>query len=397
MTMKETNEILQLVTGNLKGSLKDDLISQINNDEQTKEEYRKIKNVFALASSTKEMSEYQVENMYLHFKKQLALKQKSIQLINSSIVKYAAILILTLSIGSIGFWKFYQNHKSYVYSSKLESNVIGQSQLHLSNGTTVDLEKDDSKIALSSDQKITIDNQKEIDLNNRGQVDDLKLNELDVPFGKKSQLTLEDGTKVWLNAGSRIEFPTKFKGNKREVFLQGEGYFEVAHNQKLPFLVNAGEIAIKVLGTKFDIAAYKSDKLIETILLEGRVAIQEQSALPFMKKESILKPNQKASYNRNDGSIIVKDEPNVDFAIAWTEGWFKFRRQRLGDVLIKLQRYYNVQFEYNSEFPEDDLITGKLFIKDSIEQVMLTMQVVAKLHFRIEDNKVFVEKIISSK
>jgi len=395
MTMKKTNDILQIVTGNLKGSVKNDLMSQINNDEKVREEYRKIKNAWALASSTKEMSEYQVENLYLNFKKSLALKHKSFRLISSSIFKYAAILIIAMSIGAIGFWGYYQKHKSYVYTSKIESEVNGKLQLHLSNGTSLDLEKDDSKIALSNDQKITIDNEKVIDLNKSSQADNFKMNELVVPFGKKSQLTLEDGTKVWLNAGSRMEFPTKFKGDKREVFLQGEGYFEVAHNQKLPFYVNTDEIAIKVLGTKFDISAYKSDKMIETILLEGSVTIREQSAFSFMKKESILKPNQKGSYYRKDGSILVKDEPNAGYAVAWKEGWFKFHRQSLNDVLSKLQRYYDVKFEYNSEFPTEDLITGKLYLKDSIEQVMLTMEVVAKLKYRINGNKIYVEKNIS--
>ena len=390
--MKDTNDILQIVTGNLKGSQRKDLLSQINKDEEAREEYRKIKNAWALASSTKEMSEYQVENLYLNFKKQLDRKHKTYLLLNRSILKYAAILIIALSVGIIGFWDYYKNQKSNVFTSRIESNENGKLQLHLSNGTNIDLEKDDSKIALDSDQKLTIDNEKVIDLTKSSQADNLQLNEIVVPFGKKSQLTLEDGTKVWLNAGSRMGFPTKFKGDKREVSLQGEGYFEVAHNQKVPFYVNAGEISIKVLGTKFDISSYKSDKIVETILLEGSVAIREQSAFSFMKTESILKPNQKASYNRNDGSIIVKEEPNAAYSIAWTEGWFKFHRQSIDEVFDKLQRYYNVQFEFNSEFPKEDLISGKLYLKDSIEQVMLTMEVVAKLKYSIDGNKIFVER-----
>jgi hypothetical protein len=310
-------------------------------------------------------------------------------------MKYAAILILALSIGSIGYWSFRENHKSSVYTSEIKPQVNGRLQLHLSNGTSVDLEKDDSKIALGTDQKITIDNEKVIDLKSSSQEDNLKMNELVVPFGKKSQLTLEDGTKVWLNAGSRLEFPTKFESTKREVFLEGEGYFEVAHNQKKPFYVNAGEISVKVLGTKFDISAYKSDKPVETILFEGSVAIQEHSAFSFMKKESVLKPNQKAIYYRKDGSIIINDEPDVTNAIAWTEGWFKFHRESIDNVFDKLKRYYDVQFEYNSEFPVEDLITGKLYLKDSIQQVMLTMEVVANLSYRINGNKIYIEKKIS--
>ncbi|MCK9640018.1 MAG: FecR domain-containing protein [Prolixibacteraceae bacterium] len=391
--MKYTDDILQIVTGNMKGIHKNEVLSQLLNDKEACEEYRKIKNAWALASSTKEMSESQVENLYMNFQKQLAIKQKSFRIFSSSFIKYAAILILALSIGAVGFWDLYQNQKSYVYSTIAESGKNGMSQLHLSNGTTVNLEKDNSKIALSADQKVTIDNEKVIDLKNKtSQADDSKMNEVVVPFGRKSQLTLEDGTKVWLNAGSRMAFPTKFKGNKREVFLEGEGYFEVAHNQKLPFYVNTDEIAIKVLGTKFNISAYGSEKLIEAVLIEGSIVINERSALSFIKSGSILMPNQKASYDRNDRSIVVKEEPNVDDAIAWTEGWLKFHRQSINDVLNKLQRYYNVQFDFNAEFPAEDLITGKLYLNDSIEQVMLTMEVVAKLQYRISGNKIYVGK-----
>ena len=322
------------------------------------------------------------------------INQKSFRIISSSFLKYAAMLVIALSIGVAGYWGFYQNQKSNIYNTVADSGKSGKSQLRLSNGTIVDLEKDNSQVALSGDQKITIDNEKVIDLNKTSrQMDESKMLEVVVPFGKKSQLTLEDGTKVWLNAGSRMAFPTKFKGNKREVFLkEGEGYFEVTHNQKRPFYVNTAEIAIKVLGTKFDISAYKSDKLIETVLVEGKVAISEQSALAFIKNESILMPDQKASFDRNDGSIVIKDEPNVEYAIAWTEGSFKFYRQSINDVLNKLQRYYNVQFILSPGFPTEDLISGELYLKDSIEQIMKSLDVVVKLQYRIVGNQIYIEK-----
>ena len=394
MNMKDTNKILQIVTGNLKGSPRNEFVSQLSTNDETREEYIKIKNVWALASSTKGMSESQIELLYLDFKQQQTTKKKSIQLTGITFLKYAALVIIALSVGAVGFWGFYQNHRSYVYSVAAYSGKNSKSQLHLSNGTVVNLEKENSKIALSRDQKITIDNDKVIDLNKASQVDELIMNEVVVPFGKKTQLTLEDGTKVWLNAGSRMAFPTKFQGKKREVFLEGEGYFEVAHNPKLPFYVNTNEIAIKVLGTRFNISDYESDKLIETILIEGSVSISERSAFSFLKKESILVSNQKAFYNRDDRSLVVKDEPNVDDAIAWIDGWCIFHRQSINDVLNKLKRYYNVQFEYSTEFPAEDLITGKLFLHDSIEQVMMTLEVVARLEYRMDGNKIHIEKIV---
>ncbi|MCL4482376.1 MAG: FecR domain-containing protein [Bacteroidetes bacterium] len=310
-------------------------------------------------------------------------------------LRYAAILVVALLISSTGIWMIYQNQKGYVFSTSLETETGTQSRLFLSNGTTVDLKKENSKIALNADQMVVIDNDQMIDLSKDSNPDESKMNEVVIPYGKKSQLVLEDGTKVWLNAGSRMAFPTKFIGKKREVFLEGEAYFEVAHNKDLPFIVNTNDISVKVLGTKFNLSAYKSDQLDETVLLEGKVVVSEKSAFGFMKGETILAPNQKASYDKEHKHISVKNEPNVELAIAWTEGWFNFSRQNLEDVLNKLQRYYNVQFVFDSDFSTADLITGKLDLKDSIEQVMLALGDVANIQFRIKGDKIYIEKKIN--
>ena len=310
------------------------------------------------------------------------------------IMRYAAILIIALSIGSAGYWIYYKQMKPYHYMMTATTGTGNQSHLILSNGTTVDIEKDNSKIAMNGDKKIMIDNEKVIDLSKDTRQEESKMNEMVVPYGKRSQLILEDGTKVWLNAWSRLAFPTKFTGKRREVFLEGEGYFEVAHNQDKPFFVNTGEIALKVLGTRFNVSAYKTDKLTETVLLEGKVALSERSALGFLKREILLAPNQKASYDRNDHSISVKKEPDADLAIAWTEGWLKFSQQNLNDVLTKLERYFNVQFVFDANFLTADLITGKLDLKESVESVMIALADVADIQYRIDGNKIYIERKI---
>jgi transmembrane sensor len=323
------------------------------------------------------------------------VRNRTYQIRLHAMMRYAAVLIVAISIGSAGYWAFYQNQKSYVYTSGTDPGTGKQSQLHLSNGTTVDLEKENSKIALNSDQKIVIDNEKVIDLSKMSQSGESKMNEVVIPYGKKSQLILEDGTKVWINAGSRMAFPTKFTGKKREVFLEGEAYFEVVHNQNQPFVVNTSDIAIKVLGTRFNLSAYKTDKAAETVLLEGKVTVSERSALGFLKSETILSPNQKASYDRNSHSISIINVTDADLSIAWTEGWFKFSQQSLNDVLSKLERYYNVKFVFDSNFPTTDLISGKLDLKESVELVMVALADVANIKYRIDGNKIYIEKKIN--
>ncbi len=323
-----------------------------------------------------------------HFDQQI--KRGKVHLLMHTVMRYAAMVILLLSIATAGFWVFNRNQKLYVYATTADSGKNSKSKLHLSNGTTVDLETDNSKIAINGDERVIIDNEKVIDLTKSTIQDVSAMNEVLIPYGKKMHLILGDGTRVWLNAGSKMAFPSKFTGKKREVFLDGEGYFEVAHNQSQPFFVHTGDIAIKVLGTRFNISAYESDKLIETVLIEGSVAISIKSALGFLKKETILVPSQRASYDRKDHSMALKFESDVEFTYAWTEGWFKFHRQSLNDVLNKLQRYYDVQFIYESDFQVSDLITGKLDLKDSITQVMVALDDVANLQYRIIGNKIYI-------
>lgn len=320
------------------------------------------------------------------------LKERSRKIKLQKYYSYAAILIVSLIIGGLGgYWLLLNNIKPYTFSENSSFETSTQSKLHLSDGSTVELEKENSKIVLNEDDKILIDNTRVIDLKETAN-DNLKMNEVVVPYGRKSQLTLADGTKVWLNAGSKMAFPSKFKGKKREVFIEGEAYFEVAHNKEMPFYANAGEISIKVLGTKFNLSAYKNEKLIETILIEGQVAVSDRSAFGLRSNETILSPNQKATFNKDLQTILVKNVPDVEMAIAWTDGWFKFSKQSLDDVLKKLERYYNIKFEFDKGFSTSDIITGKLDLKESIEQVMVALTDVANIDFKISGNIIYIEK-----
>ncbi len=316
-----------------------------------------------------------------------------------SVMRYVAMLVIVLSVGSAGYWIYDTQLKPYHYhySTNALKGTNNRSHLILSDGRTVDLEKENSRVAMKGDQKIVIDNEKVIDLSKETKSEESKMNEMVVPYGKRSQLTLEDGTKVCLNAGSRFAFPTKFTGKKREVFLEGEGYFEVAHNQDQPFLVNTGEVTVKVLGTKFNVSAYQNDELTETVLLEGQIALRECSALGLLKREMLVAPNQKASYDKNGRSMNLRSEPDAYLSIAWTEGWLKFSEQNMNDVLVKLQRYFNVQFETDNKFSTDDLITGKLDLKENVESVMIALSDIANIQYRIEGDRIYINKKVNNR
>ena len=149
---------------------------------------------------------------------------------------------------------------------------------------------------------------------------------------------------------------------------------------------------IKVLGTHFDVSAYATEENIKTVLLEGSVAISQPTMFGLKKDEVVLKPYQKADFDKEKNIIEVSDEPNADLSIAWTKGWLQFSKECLPSVLRKLERYYNVDIRMPQNFPSSELITGKLDLKDSIEDVLTALADVAKIEYRINKNTIYIDK-----
>uniref|UniRef100_UPI003217529A FecR family protein n=1 Tax=uncultured Draconibacterium sp. TaxID=1573823 RepID=UPI003217529A len=309
--------------------------------------------------------------------------------------RIAAVITILLSCSSLLYLNFNKEKiNKYQFSEINTVKDVSQPLLILSNGDNISLDKKDTVITVVKNQNaIKLNNEKIV--KNSLVVDKktkvAKLNEVIVPFGQKSNLVLEDGTKVWLNAGSHLAFPQKFDGKKREVFLEGEGYFEVTENRQKPFLVHTQDINIEVLGTKFGISAYKSDAFIQTTLLEGSVLVSENKAL-FANKVT-LAPNQKAIFNSKNNKLILEDEPNAIASIAWINGFYPIYNERLDQVLRKLERYYNVSFEFEETLINETLpVSGKLDLKDSINELMTIISQVTKVDYQIVENKIVLSK-----
>lgn len=310
------------------------------------------------------------------------------------IVRYAAVILITVSLGTIAYLYFSGQSRSYKFASGNSIIKSGDAKLILSDGEEINLKKDYSSVVVKDDKSIVINNEQSIDLQKQETATEKNavMNEVVIPYGKKTQLTLADGTKVWLDAGSRLAFPNIFTGAKREVYLEGEAYFEVAHNPDKPFIVNAKDVSLKVLGTRFLLSAYSSDEEVLAVLMEGSVAIKDNAPLRLSRNEIVMEPGQKANYNKNSRKINVEKVEDMDFYVAWTEGWFEFNRENLFTVFNKLKRYYNVNFIYDKSFPSDDLISGKLDLKDSISDVMATISSLSNISYKINQNDIFINK-----
>ena len=184
-----------------------------------------------------------------------------------------------------------------------------------------------------------------------------------IPYGKRSTITFSDGTKAWVNSGTRLVYPVEFKKEQREVFVVGEIYIEVAEDKARPFIVKTSDIEVKVLGTKFNVSAYESDKTKNVVLVSGSVKVSAKSS---NKDDVLLSPNQ--MYSVTNGVAGVKNV-DVNKYIMWIDGLYYFESAKLGDILNRLSRYYGKIIIYDNTVAELRC-TGKLDMKDEMQEIL---------------------------
>ena len=199
----------------------------------------------------------------------------------------------------------------------------------------------------------------------------LSQNILTTERGKQAQLLLPDGTRVWLNAASSLSYPAAFNSRERTVTLTGEGYFEVVHNDKMPFRVKVGSREIEDLGTHFNVHAYASEPGFKTTLLEGSVRIGPV----------VLQPGEQASVDDKGGVKVLKGA-DLEQAVAWKNGMFQFDHADLKVVMGELSRWYgvDVRFEGNAASRQ---FGGKISRLSSLQEALQVLEL-SKVHFRIE-------------
>jgi len=211
----------------------------------------------------------------------------------------------------------------------------------------------------------------------------VSFNTLTTPKGGQFQITLADGTKIWLNAASSLRYPTAFVGGTRKVEVTGEAYFEVAKNAAMPFVVQINpQTAVEVLGTSFNINAYTNEASIKTTLLEGAIGIRSHEQF------RLLSPGQQAQVN-SQGEISLVEKADLDEALAWKHDIFYFRNADLQTVMRQLERWYDVEISYSGKIPARRFqgeIQRNLNLSDVLEGLKNT-----EINFSIEGRKIIVQ------
>ena len=312
-------------------------------------------------------------------------------------LRYGVGLVTSIAIiGFIGFFRYGNTTTSVDNFIKTANSVSNENhenvKLILSNQKSIEIVEDNLTIKYSSTgQKIKIGATKDI-----GQLvtdnTTVVYNTIVVPYGKRSIVELSDGSIVWLNSGSKLVYPATFRGKKREVYLEGEGIFEVTHDKNHPFIVVAENHEIEVLGTVFNVSNYPDEGVINTSLKSGSVQINYKADSFLKMNESLLiEPGTLASYDKGKNQIRVK-KINVDNYFSWREGVFIFKSDPMKYIMKRLSRYYNIDIVIKNEALANQTFSGYLDLKENMEEVVKTIKETSDFEYsyEIKNNRIII-------
>ena len=208
---------------------------------------------------------------------------------------------------------------------------------------------------------------------------------VEAPLGSKTKLYLPDGTLVWLNAGSRMTYSQGFGGDNRKVELEGEGYFEVKRNEKIPFFFFIKDLQLQVLGTKFNFRDYPEDHEVVVSLLEGKVGLNN---LLREEKEAVLSPDERAVLNKANGLLTV-ESVTASNASQWTDGYWFFDEEILPDIAKELERSYNVKIHIANDSLKTFRFYGNFVRREqNIQEVLEALASTEKMQYKIEERNI---------
>jgi hypothetical protein len=301
-------------------------------------------------------------------------------------MKYAAFGLLLFSLGYYFQQEGNLRNENNELIPKEEAITIV-----LDNGKKETLSADDNReVRDAAGNIIGVQNKTKLSYTAKTESQKLIYNTLNVPYGKKFDVVLSDGTHVYLNSGTSLRYPIAFiQGVSRKVFLTGEAYFDVTEDKKHPFVVNANEIDIQVLGTKFNVSHYPEDANINTVLVEGAVELlRTEEGTSYMESVK-LEPGHKAEWHEDSNEISVS---NVDTGLytAWVKGKLVFRNTPFKQIREALQRHYNVIIN-NKNIQLDEQLFDATFDIETIDQVLESFNKSWAIDYSIIDNEVIIK------
>ena len=345
------------------------------------ESHRAISYLKETGLNKSELSSFDKDLLLEKVQQSIKRKQKKRTFIR--IVQYAAVASVVVFFAITGL-NIEINNKPRGDTGEL---IIG----NLFEAEEIQLFAENKAIALQDNAKLKIneDGNAEVVQNNTQASKSLdiaqsEMNKLVIPYGKRMQLALSDGSVVWLNSGSVLEFPTQFSGNKREIYLNsGEIYVEVVPDKKKSFYVHTTNFDVKVHGTKFNLSSY-SNLPTSVVLVEGLVSLKSENV-----KEQFLSPSEKAVYADNSAFSVTKVD--TEKYTSWKDGYLVFDKTPMTEVLSQIERYYNLSFNYYRDINlQKRTCTGKIYLSDDLDNVMITIGLLTSAKYKREKNQIYI-------
>lgn len=293
-----------------------------------------------------------------------------------TVVSVAASLLLLLAAGWYATQQPEKPATDYVAilkSHPAPDSTTKKVQLVLSNNEKLTIDGTETQLEYKEEGQVNV-NSEQVDLNKgdtNGQEEEF--NQLIVPIGRRSSITFADGTKIWVNSGSKVVYPVKFAKDKREIFVEGEIFLDVSRDEQKPFIVKTRQMDIRVLGTQFNVNAYENEANMQVVLVSGKVEVNLNSTC-----KNTLTPNQMFSYDSNlyKGKITTVDANDY---VAWKDGYYQFHQKPLKMILKKLSRYYGIPIYCESSAADELICSGKLDLKESFDEVMNALKKAAPI------------------
>lgn len=275
----------------------------------------------------------------------------------------AASLLALMAIG--GLLHFHQDSSQLATFETMNSKDIGMGKIVLADGTIHEFDTEKTTIQQTASGNLRVNNDTIAEHPLNTQAGHVAMNQIIIPYGKRSDITLADGTHIWLNSGSQISYPVTFSDKSREVYLLGEAFFDVKKDPARPFIVYTKDIKLKVLGTRFNVSSFANDATTQAVLLTGKITAVKSKG--FSATYELL-PGERIVFNKVE-EVLTKDKVDVELYSSWINGYLIFRNEPVTGIFNKLERSYNKHIVVEIGL-ENVTFSGKLDLIEDLDKVL---------------------------
>ncbi len=357
-------------------------LDQLLDDQSLQDVYKELSDRGYLKKQFMEYEKYSSQKAYREFKERRGHSGRI------RIVRWVAVVaaVWVLALG-VTLWMTFgkkENVAPLPVASKIIPAGEKKATLTLADGTEVHVEEITAQVLQEKGMNIEYRNGEIVYHKSEEKTTEVVYNKLEVPRGGECMIKLDDGTKVWVNAETKLKYPVAFVGDRREVVLDGEAFFDVAKNEK-PFIVKTSFGDVRVLGTAFGISAYASEPESYTTLVRGKVSVEREGIKPV-----VILPGEQVVTSK-DGKMI-KQQVDVEEFVGWKDGIYVFKEKSLGEIMKTLERWYNISVDFQDKSLVDLPFTGNLKRYDDINVFFDALTRTGDMKYRVEGNQVILFK-----